>query len=122
MKDIKSMEDLKGRASEFKGRIVGIEPRRRRDGPAQDKLLPGYGLDKEYKLIDGSTPSMLAELKRAYAKKEPIVVPLWSPHWAYNDFDLTKLKDPRACGARATASTPWHARASRRRTPRSPSG
>ncbi|MFF5771543.1 ABC transporter permease/substrate binding protein [Streptomyces californicus] len=95
MKDVRSMEDLKGRASEFKGRIVGIEPSAGEMGLLKDKLLPGYGLDKEYKLIDGSTPSMLAELKRAYAKKEPIVVPLWSPHWAYNQFDLTKLKDPK---------------------------
>jgi glycine betaine/proline transport system substrate-binding protein len=95
MKDVRSMDDLKGRASEFKGRIVGIEPSAGEMGLLKDKLLPGYGLDKEYKLIDGSTPSMLAELKRAYAKKEPIVVPLWSPHWAYNEYDLTKLKDPK---------------------------
>ncbi|MFJ4826729.1 ABC transporter permease/substrate binding protein [Streptomyces bacillaris] len=95
MKDIKSMEDLKGRASEFKGRIVGIEPSAGEMGLLKSKLLPGYGLDKEYKLIDGSTQSMLAELKRAYAKKEPIVVPLWSPHWAYNEYDLTKLADPK---------------------------
>ncbi|WP_244229718.1 ABC transporter permease/substrate binding protein [Kitasatospora albolonga] len=95
MKDVRSMEDLKGRASEFKGRIVGIEPSAGEMGLLKDKLLPGYGLDKEYKLIDGSTPSMLAELKRAYAKKEPIVVPLWSPHWAYNEYDLTKLADPK---------------------------
>ena len=38
---------------------------------------------------------MLAELKRAYAKKEPIVVTLWSPHWAYSDYELKKLKDPK---------------------------
>ncbi|MFT9666967.1 ABC transporter permease/substrate binding protein [Streptomyces rhizosphaericola] len=95
MSDIKSMEDLKGRASEFKGRIVGIEPSAGEMGLLKSKLLPGYGLDKEYKLIDGSTQSMLAELKRAYAKKEPIVVPLWSPHWAYNEYDLTKLADPK---------------------------
>ncbi|MFE2295485.1 ABC transporter permease/substrate binding protein [Streptomyces sp. NPDC059452] len=95
MKDVRSMDDLKGRASEFKGRIVGIEPSAGEMGLLKDKLLPGYGLDKEYKLIDGSTQSMLAELKRAYAKKEPIVVPLWSPHWAYNEYDLTKLKDPK---------------------------
>ncbi|MEI7031890.1 ABC transporter permease/substrate binding protein [Streptomyces pratensis] len=95
MEDIQSMEDLKGRASEFKGRIVGIEPSAGEMGLLKDKLLPGYGLDEEYKLLDGSTPSMLAELERAYAKKEPIVVPLWSPHWAYNEYDLTKLKDPK---------------------------
>ena len=59
------------------------------------KVLPGYGLDKEYKVVDGSTPAMLAELKRAYAKKEPIAVLLWTPHWAYSKYDLTKLKDPK---------------------------
>ncbi|WP_254812940.1 ABC transporter permease/substrate binding protein [Streptomyces cavourensis] len=95
MSDITSMEDLKGRASEFKGRIVGIEPSAGEMGLLKSKLLPGYGLDKEYKLVDGSTQSMLAELKRAYARKEPIVVPLWSPHWAYNEYDLTKLADPK---------------------------
>ncbi|HLL33938.1 MAG TPA: glycine betaine ABC transporter substrate-binding protein, partial [Streptomyces sp.] len=39
--------------------------------------------------------AMLAELKRAYAKKKPIVVTLWSPHWAYSDYDLKKLTDPK---------------------------
>ncbi|MFF5335868.1 ABC transporter permease/substrate binding protein [Streptomyces sp. NPDC013181] len=95
VEDVKSLADLKGKASDFKGRIVGIEPSAGEMGLLKDKILPGYGLDKEYKVIDGSTPSMLAELKRAYAKKEPIVVPLWSPHWAYNQFELTKLKDPK---------------------------
>ncbi|MER6105912.1 ABC transporter permease/substrate binding protein [Streptomyces sp. NPDC001832] len=95
VKDVKSMEDLKGKSDQFKGRIVGIEPSAGEMGLLKDKVLPGYGLDKEYEVVDGSTPSMLAELKRAYAKKEPIVVPLWSPHWAYNEYDLTKLEDPK---------------------------
>ncbi|MET8432726.1 ABC transporter permease/substrate binding protein [Streptomyces sp900116325] len=95
VKGVDSLDDLKGKASDFKGRIVGIEPSAGETGLLKDKILPGYGLDREYKVVDGSTPSMLAELKRAYAKKEPIVVPLWSPHWAYNQYDLTKLKDPK---------------------------
>ncbi|MDF6041416.1 ABC transporter permease/substrate binding protein [Streptomyces sp. JH14] len=95
VKGVDSLDDLKGKASDFKGRIVGIEPSAGETGLLKDKILPGYGLDKEYKVVDGSTPSMLAELKRAYAKKEPIVIPLWSPHWAYNQYDLTKLKDPK---------------------------
>ncbi|MGW1226691.1 ABC transporter permease/substrate binding protein [Streptomyces sp. NPDC002530] len=95
VKGVESLTDLKGKASDFKGRIVGIEPSAGETGLLKDTILPGYGLDKEYKVVDGSTPSMLAELKRAYAKKEPIVVPLWSPHWAYNQYELTKLKDPK---------------------------
>lgn len=95
VKGVDSLDDLKGKGSDFKGRVVGIEPSAGETGLLKDKILPGYGLDKEYKVVDGSTPSMLAELKRAYAKKEPIVVPLWSPHWAYNQYKLTKLKDPK---------------------------
>ncbi|MFF1416993.1 ABC transporter permease/substrate binding protein [Streptomyces sp. NPDC058280] len=95
VKGVKSLADLKGKSSTFKGRIVGIEPSAGEMGLLKDKVLKAYGLDSEYKLIDGSTSGMLAELKRAYAKKEPIAVVLWSPHWAYNDYDLTKLADPK---------------------------
>ncbi|MEV0849121.1 ABC transporter permease/substrate binding protein [Streptomyces sp. NPDC049954] len=95
VKDVKSLEDLKGKGGEFKGRVVGIEPGTATMDILKNKVLPSYGLDKEYKVVDGSTPGMLSELKRAYAKKEPIAVMLWSPHWAYNQYDLTKLKDPK---------------------------
>ncbi|WP_438294742.1 ABC transporter permease/substrate binding protein [Streptomyces sp. HUAS TT7] len=95
VKDVNSLEDLKGKGAEFQNRIVGIEPSAGETGILKDKILKEYGLDGEYKVVDGSTPGMLAELKRAYAKKEPIVVPLWSPHWAYNTYDLKKLKDPK---------------------------
>ncbi|MFJ8930892.1 MULTISPECIES: ABC transporter permease/substrate binding protein [unclassified Streptomyces] len=95
MKDIKSMEDLKGQADKFGGKITGIEASAGEMGLLKSKVLKEYGLDKEYKVVDSSTPAMLAQLKRAYAAKKPIVVPLWSPHWAYNDYKLTKLKDPK---------------------------
>ncbi|OAR27124.1 glycine/betaine ABC transporter permease [Streptomyces sp. ERV7] len=95
MKGIDSLDDLKGKSGQFKGRIIGIEPSAGMMGLLKDKVLKEYGLDGEYKVVDGSTPSMLAELKRAYAKKEPIAVTLWSPHWAYSTYDLKKLKDPK---------------------------
>ncbi|MFJ8078813.1 ABC transporter permease/substrate binding protein [Streptomyces sp. NPDC096176] len=94
MKGIDSLEDLKGKSDQFKGRIVGIEPSAGMMGILKDKVLKDYGLEGEYKVVDGSTPGMLAELKRAYDKKEPIVTTLWSPHWAYSTYDLKKLKDP----------------------------
>ncbi|MGD6755557.1 ABC transporter permease/substrate binding protein [Streptomyces sp. BH105] len=95
MKDLKSMEDLKGQADKFDGKITGIESSAGESALLKSKVLKEYGLDKEYKVVDSSTPAMLAQLKRAYAAKKPIVVPLWSPHWAYNDYKLTKLKDPK---------------------------
>ncbi|MBT2442278.1 ABC transporter permease/substrate binding protein [Streptomyces sp. ISL-36] len=95
MKDIDSLDDLKGKSGQFKGRIIGIEPSAGMMGILKDKVLNEYGLKGEYKVVDGSTPGMLAELKRAYDKKEPVVVTLWSPHWAYATYDLKKLKDPK---------------------------
>ncbi|MFI7385672.1 ABC transporter permease/substrate binding protein [Streptomyces sp. NPDC049813] len=95
MKGIDSLADLKGQGGKFGGKITGIESSAGETALLKSKILKAYGLDKEYKVVDSSTPAMLAELKRAYAKKKPIVVPLWSPHWAYNDYDLKKLKDPK---------------------------
>ncbi|MEV6835213.1 ABC transporter permease/substrate binding protein [Streptomyces sp. NPDC051133] len=95
VKDVNSLADLKDHASEFGGRIVGIEPSAGEMGLLKSKVLKQYGLQGTYDVVDGSTPAMLAELKRAYAKKQPVVVTLWSPHWAYSDYGLKKLKDPR---------------------------
>ncbi|MFD7998062.1 ABC transporter permease/substrate binding protein [Streptomyces mirabilis] len=95
VKDVKSLADLKGKAGTFGGRIIGIEPGTGEMNLLKTKVLPGYGLDKEYNVVDGSTPAMLAELKRAYAKKQPVAVVLWSPHWAYSEYELTKLADDR---------------------------
>ncbi|MCX5072018.1 ABC transporter permease/substrate binding protein [Streptomyces sp. NPDC054949] len=95
MKDVRSLADLKGKSGQFKGRIIGIEPSAGEMSILKDKVLGEYGLDGEYKVVDGSTPGMLAELKRAYEKKEPVAVVLWSPHWAYSSYQLTKLEDPK---------------------------
>ncbi|KAA0931304.1 ABC transporter permease/substrate binding protein [Streptomyces apricus] len=93
VKDVESLADLKGKAGTFDGKIIGIEPGTGEMNLLKKDVLPGYGLDKEYEVVDGSTPAMLAELKRAYAKKEPVAVVLWSPHWAYSEYELTKLSD-----------------------------
>ncbi|MFJ5968975.1 ABC transporter permease/substrate binding protein [Streptomyces sp. NPDC093060] len=95
VKDVNSLADLRDHASEFGGKIVGIEPSAGMMGLLKTKVLKEYGLEGTYDVVDGSTPAMLAELKRAYAKKQPVVVTLWSPHWAYSDYDLKKLKDPK---------------------------
>ncbi|MEU8714559.1 ABC transporter permease/substrate binding protein [Streptomyces sp. NPDC048663] len=95
VKDVNSLADLKAHDSEFGGKVVGIEPSAGMMGLLKSKVLKEYGLDGSYQVVDGSTPAMLAELKRAYAKRQPILVTLWSPHWAYSEYGLKKLKDPK---------------------------
>ncbi|WP_433855537.1 ABC transporter permease/substrate binding protein [Streptomyces kronopolitis] len=95
MKDIKSLDDLKGKAGEFGGKITGIEPGAGEMKILKDKVLKDYGLGGEYKVQESSTASMLSELDRSVRAKKPIAVTLWSPHWAYDKYKLTKLKDPK---------------------------
>ncbi|MFJ8927736.1 ABC transporter permease/substrate binding protein [Streptomyces sp. NPDC102364] len=95
MKDVDSLADLNGHASEFGGKITGIEASAGLTAILKKKVMPAYDLRPKFKVVDSSTPAMLAELKRAYAAKKPIVVSLWTPHWAYADFDMKNLKDPK---------------------------
>ncbi|MEW9673142.1 glycine betaine ABC transporter substrate-binding protein [Ammoniphilus sp. 3BR4] len=91
--DAKSIEDLAKSGKEFKGQIIGIEP-----GAGLMRItkeaVPGYGL-QDWKLVESSTPAMLSELDKAIANKEPIVVTLWRPHWAFSEYPLRYLEDPK---------------------------
>lgn len=95
VEDVNSLADLKEHASEFDGKIIGIEPSAGMMSLLKGTVLKEYGLEGTYDVVDGSTPAMLAELKRAYARHQPVLVTLWSPHWAYSDYDLKKLEDPK---------------------------
>ncbi|MBO1331760.1 ABC transporter permease/substrate binding protein [Streptomyces sp. VRA16 Mangrove soil] len=95
VKGIDSLADLKGQGKKFNGKIIGIEASAGMMGTLNKKVLKAYGLEGEYKVVSSSTSSMLAELDRSIKKKEPVVVTLWSPHWAYGKYDLKKLKDPK---------------------------
>ncbi|MHC3462581.1 ABC transporter permease/substrate binding protein [Streptomyces flavovirens] len=92
---IDSLEDLKGQGKKFNGKIIGIEASAGMMGTLDKQVLKEYGLEGEYKVVSSSTSSMLAELNASIKKKEPVVVTLWSPHWAYGAHDLKKLKDPK---------------------------
>ena len=74
-------------------KIIGIEP-----GAGIMKLthtaIEEYGL-KDWKLIEGSSAAMVAELKKAINNKKPIIVTGWSPHWMFSSFDLKYLDDPK---------------------------
>lgn len=93
--DVNSIEDLKGRAAEFDGKIVGIEPGAGHMKITQEQVIPQYELGSEYQLVTSSTPAMLAELKTAIDANKPIVVTLWRPFWANSTFDVKDLEDPK---------------------------
>lgn len=50
----------------------------------------GYGLDEQYTLIKGgSEGTMVAEIKSAIARKQPILVVFWQPHWIWDAPEIT---------------------------------
>jgi glycine betaine/proline transport system substrate-binding protein len=91
--DVNTIADLKGKAAQFDGRIVGIEAGAGEMKAMREKVIPGYGLGDEYNLVEGSSPAMLASLDSAIKQKQPIVVTLWQPHWAFSRFPIKVLDD-----------------------------
>ncbi|WP_222192372.1 glycine betaine ABC transporter substrate-binding protein [Modestobacter italicus] len=92
--DIESIADLAGNAEMFDGRIVGIEPGAGLTATTKDSVMPTYGLEEDYTLVESSTTAMLAELQAATDANEDIVVTLWRPFWANSEFPIKDLADP----------------------------
>jgi glycine betaine/proline transport system substrate-binding protein len=93
--DIDSIADLQGNAGMFDGRITGIEPGAGLTRVTKEDVMPAYGLDGDYQLVESSTTAMLAELQTATKNKDDIVVTLWRPFWANNEFPVKDLEDPK---------------------------
>ena len=89
-----SIADLKSQGGEFGNQIIGIEPGAGEMKAVKDKVMPAYGLSN-MKLVQSSTPAMLAQLQKSISQKKPVVVTLWKPHWAYSKFPIRDLKDPK---------------------------
>ncbi|KRG14402.1 glycine betaine ABC transporter substrate-binding protein [Lederbergia galactosidilytica] len=96
MEDVNSIEDLKdneelGKSVDWK--ITGIDAGA---GIMQntETAMEEYGLDN-WNLVTSSEAAMIAELRSAYDKEEPIVVPLWKPHWVFGVMDMKMLEDPK---------------------------
>ena len=100
--EAKSIADLKDDKG-YKNKIVGIDA-----GSGvmlkADEAIKDYGLD--YKLQASSGAAMTSELGRAYAKKEPVVVTGWVPHWMFAKWKLRFLDDPKGVfGAAETVNS-----------------
>ncbi|UJL45688.1 glycine/betaine ABC transporter [Virgibacillus sp. NKC19-16] len=72
--------------------IVGIEPGSGTMNIANE-TVEEYDLSAE--LTPSSEAAMLTELETAIENQEPIVVTLWQPHWAFREYDLKFLEDPK---------------------------
>jgi glycine betaine/proline transport system substrate-binding protein len=86
----RSIADLDSSAADM---IIGIEPGAVLMQRIGANVIPEYDLDLD--LVEASTPAMLAQLRRAYGTKEPIVFLAWSPHWMNAEYDFRYLEDPR---------------------------
>lgn len=74
-------------------KIIGIEPRAPFHPRISETVIPAYDLD--VRLVESSTPAMLAQLDEAYKYKEPIAFLAWSPHWMNSKYEFRYLKDPK---------------------------
>lgn len=92
--DIESIADLPEHAGELGGKIIGIEPGAGLTEVTKTSVMPTYGLEDDFTLVESSTNAMLAQLKKATDAKDPIVVTLWRPFWANNSFPVKDLEDP----------------------------
>ncbi len=92
LEEVNSIEDLNEHKELFDGKITGFDPGA---GTMEvtEQLIKDYNLD--YELVPSSEPAMLAEIEKATAHEEPIVAPLWSPHWVFSKHDLKFLEDPQ---------------------------
>lgn len=88
-----SIADLKANAAMFGNKVIGIDP-----GAglmrASEKAMKEYAL-APMQLMDGSDATMVAALKDAISRKQPIVVTGWTPHWMWAAFKLKYLADPK---------------------------
>jgi glycine betaine/proline transport system substrate-binding protein len=101
--EIDSIEELADNADMFDGKITGIEPGAGLTEVTKEEVMPTYGLEEDFTLVESSTTAMLAELQKAVDAEEDIVVTLWRPFWANSEFPVKDLEDPE--GALGEAET-----------------
>ncbi|GAB2486054.1 glycine betaine ABC transporter substrate-binding protein [Promicromonospora xylanilytica] len=94
--ELESIEDLVGKSADYDGKIVGIEAGAGLTKATQEQVIPQYGLDEDgWELQTSSTSAMLSALEEAVGAEEDIVVTLWRPFWANNEFPVRDLEDPK---------------------------
>jgi glycine betaine/proline transport system substrate-binding protein len=90
---VDSIPELKKHADKLKGRIVGIDPGAGIMNTTR-QAMQAYNLH-QFRLIEGSEVSMVAELSHAIRHQQWIVVTGWLPHWIFARWELKFLEDPK---------------------------
>lgn len=90
---ITSLAELAENSDQFDNQIIGIDPGAGLTKTTQEQVIPNYGLE-DMEFVISSTPGMLSELEAATSAGENIVVTLWRPHWAYDEYPIRDLEDP----------------------------
>jgi glycine betaine/proline transport system substrate-binding protein len=67
------------------------------------KRLKAYGLD--FKQSNSSEAALIAQVGRAFAKKEPILFYFYHPHWLFKKYDVVQLKEPNPYNAATSFKT-----------------
>lgn len=75
------------------GVITGIDPGAGMMITLNSFITGNSTWSNAYTVTASSGAGMLVSLATAYAAKAPIVVTLWSPHWAFSKYNLTYLQD-----------------------------
>src|SRR5699024_1934270 len=81
MDAVNSIEDLNEYKYKFDGEITGFEPGAGRMEVTAD-VIEDYDLD--FDLIESSEAVMITSVKNAVENEEPIVAPLWTPHYIFS--------------------------------------
>ncbi|MCF8024398.1 MAG: glycine betaine ABC transporter substrate-binding protein [Desulfobacteraceae bacterium] len=92
---VDSIAELKENAEKFNHRIIGIDPKA---GIMRNtrRAMEAYGLENDFRLVEGTEVSMVAELSNAIRHQKWIVVTGWLPHWMFARWELKFLDDPEA--------------------------
>src|SRR5699024_10860151 len=92
MDEVNSIEDLNEYKDKFDGEITGFEPGA---GTMEvtAEVIEDYDLDLN--LVERSEAAMIASVRDAVENEEPIVAPLWTPHYIFSEVDLKFLDDPQ---------------------------
>ena len=91
--DINSIEELKGNAEKFDGKVYTIGAGAGIVGISED-VMKDYSLDG-FELAPSSEPAMMGALDSAIKDEEPIIITGWRPHAMFAKYDLKLLEEPK---------------------------